>query len=216
MSQQQYYSPQPPPQQSSSGCGRLFLIFGGCLAVFVIGAVGLILAAGIFWDRGSEAGRDWAIGWIIDRSTSDVADPIPDARPATSDVTLTRRIETRQEYLDTLEMYNRQFADAMEGAGRLLSNPQLNDEQWKSDVAAQIAQIRRIEGEARAIDPPEEMAQVHEHWVDSLSEFNRAMDSLADGLDTLNPAQLFVAIDAMERATRSYESMLHELEALEE
>jgi hypothetical protein len=198
----------------SSGCLRGVLVAGGCILVLLVCVVGVTVFSGVLWDRGSEPTSRWLIGRIVDRAGSDVSDQVESALPAIDSLE-TRRIESRSEYLDTLADYNVQFGRAMEQIARLLTNPRLQDEEWSNDVAAQIAEIRRIEAEARAIEPPEDMASIHQHWVDSLHEVSNSMESLASGLDNLSLTQVFASIEALERATRSFESMMREIDEIE-
>jgi hypothetical protein len=207
---QYQYRPQSQTQ-SGGGCGRVLILAGGCLVVVLIASVAVILAAGLIWDRGSEAGINWATNWAVDRASSDIGDRIGDDGEASDGDREPRQIDDRDEYLDALETYNQEFLTAMEEIARLLSNPHLQDDDWSEAVAGQIREIRRIEADARAISPPPGMDQVHDAWVESLGESRRAMDLAAGALDELSPTRLVEALEAMDQATRSYESMVDSL-----
>lgn len=175
----------------------------------------MILAAGLFWDRATVAGLNWATDWVVDRASSDISDRVADAEDSMSHLPEPRQFDSRAEYLDALNAYNREFLTAMGRISALLSNPRLQDDDWSEDVAEQIAVIRHLESRAEAMGPPNDTREVHEHWVSSVREYRRAMDSTASALDNLSPTELVEAIASMERATESYESMRRSLDELE-
>jgi hypothetical protein len=203
----QYQQTYPQRSRSTSGCGKIAMIGGGCVVIMVIAFIGLLVAGGLLWDRGSEAGGNFVSNWISDRYGSDISDRADAIDDVTANLPEARDFDNQEDYLNFLESYNREFARAMQETADLLSRPQLQNDAWLDDVARQIAIVRQLESEARSVTPPAELQPAHDHWVDGMSEYRSAVDSAASALDNLSPSQLMESITSLNNATQSYIQM---------
>ncbi len=195
------------------------MIGGGCVLVLILGFVGLLVAGGLLWDRGVDAGGNIVSNWVEDQIGTDISDR-DDAEPTLSaDLPEPRAFETRDEYLQFLDAYTREFGLTMENIAELLANPQLRDDDWQSEMAREIAAIRQVEEQARSAQPPDAFNDAHEQWSNGMGEYRRAVDSTANALDSASPSGLVDAIDALNNATRSFIEMgrmLEDIGALDE
>lgn len=206
---QNRFGPRSAP--GSGGCSRYLLIGGGCLAVLIIGLIGAFVVGGLLWDRGSEAGANWASDWVSDRFGTDISERADLAEETIEDLPEPENFNGTDGYVEFLKSHNREFANAMDELGRLLSRPQLNDDQWSDDVAEQIAVIRQLESQAQQAAPPDGMEETHQHWLEGMGEFRRATDMTARAMDDFSPSGLGDAVDAMNNATHSYVAMAETL-----
>jgi hypothetical protein len=81
----------------------------------------------------------------------------------------------------------------LQSQGELLQNPQLNNQGWKKEVAAQVAAIRLIRRELIEMAAiPLEMIGVHSALLDAISDCDKAMYFLSD-VDNLNSSDIKIA-----------------------
>lgn len=212
MNQPSYY-PQNE-QRSGGGCGRLVLIGGGCIVVLILGFVGFIVAASLFWDRGVELGGNVVSDWATDQFGTDVSERAESVDEVGADLPEARSFEDRDSYLEFLDSYHREFAASMERVGELVQNPQLRDDEWQDDLAQEIAVIRHLEEEAQSVEPPADFQEAHDHWVTGMSEYRKATDSAAGAMDELSPARFAEAIGSLGMATESYVQMAENLDEM--
>lgn len=208
---QQRYS-EPYRQKSSSGCGKFALIGGGCLVVLLIGFVGMLIAGGLLWDRGTEAGGNFVSNWVSEQIGTDISDRADAVDNVSSELPDAREFDNREDYLSFLDSYNKEFVASMERVAELVSSPQLQDDQWADDVAQEIALIRHLEEEARDVTPPEDLQPAHDHWLTGMSEYRRAVDTTASALDNASISELGEGIGALSSATQSYAQMARSLD----
>jgi uncharacterized membrane protein YccC len=203
------FNPQPQ-QKSGNGCAKALVIGGGCVGVFFVGIVIAIVASAFFWERSSTVG----ISWIQDQVRTDVSGQLRQIEEAGVIPVEQRRIDHQDEYLSFIEANHHEMAHSLENVVRLLANPRFRDDQWSSDVAAEIAAIRQIEAQARAIEPPDAMAETHGHYVDSLHEFNNAFNQAIQAIENMSVSNLTGAIESLERASRSYDEFVRQTDEL--
>jgi hypothetical protein len=194
-------------ESSGSGCGRIALFGAGCLVISIVSVIALVVAASVFWERGSEP----VVGWALDRAiggSSDVSSRVDNIDVAVFEIPAARDFDNRDDYLSHVDQYNREIGQAIEQISRLLSSPQLQDEQWNDDLARELARIRNVRDQARQIDPPDDLQHVHQHWADGIDGVGSAFDSVAEALDDLSPSKLVEAVSSLESASRSYAEMM--------
>jgi hypothetical protein len=208
------YGYQQRRQQSGGGCGRIALFGGGCVLLLILGFVGIIVAAGLFWDRGTEAGGNLVSNWVTDQFGTDLSDRADAIEDVTADLPEARDFDDRDSYLEFLDSYNREFVAAMERVADLVRRPQLQDDDWQDSLAREIALIRHMESEASNITPPEDFQQAHEHWTTGMSEYRQAIDSTANAMDNVSPTQLGEAVGSLSMAVQSYISMAESLDQM--
>ena len=85
--------------------------------------------------------------------------------------------------------------------GDLMANPQFLDDEWILDVAIEITIIRLLYEEAQEIEPPNSMADIHYNYMQAMWHYNRSMDLIVEGIDTLNADLLSQATSEIETAT---------------
>jgi hypothetical protein len=177
---------------------------GGCVVIVFLGFIGLLVAGGLFWDRGTEAGTNFASNWVAEQFGSDISDRADAVTEVSSDLPEAREFNDRDSYLEFLDSYHREFATTMESVAELLRNPQIQNEEWQDDMAQQIAVIRHLDAEAREVTPPPDLEDAHDNWVNGMGEYRRAVDTTASAVDNVSPSQLVEAIGALNSATQFY------------
>jgi hypothetical protein len=195
------------------------MVGGGCVAFVVVGFVVLIIAGSLFWDRGTEAGGNFVSSWLTDQFGTDISQRVDAVDGVTADLPEAGHIEDRDSYLHFLDEYNREFVAAMERVAELVRRPQLQDDTWQDNLAAEIALVRHMEQEAQQVTPPEEFETAHQQWTSAMSEYRQAVDSTADAMDNISPTQLGEAVGSLSSAIQTYIEMgrtLDELGALDD
>ncbi len=98
---------------------------------------------------------------------------------------------------------------ALENAGRLCREPRLLDAEWKLTLAANMVIIKMMHQEFLEMEVPPEMTKIHEVMLSATSDFDKAMDYLAEGVDSFGAADIEKATELMtsgaeklERATQ--------------
>jgi hypothetical protein len=199
-------------QRSASGCGRIAMFGGGCIVILLLGFVGLIVAGGFLWDRGTEAGGNFVSNWLSDQIATDISERVDAVEHVHSDLPEPRHFDNRDEYLHFLESYNREFAGAMERVAELVRRPELRDDDWADHVAREIALVRQLESNAREANPPAELETAHGHWTHGMGEYRRAIDATANAVDNLSISEFGEAVGALSAATQSYLAMAQSLD----
>jgi hypothetical protein len=199
-------------QRSTSGCGNVAVFGGGCVVILLLGFVGLLVAGGLLWDRGTEAGGNFVSSWLSDQIATDISERVDAVELAESDLPEPRNFEHRDEYLKFLENYNREFASAMERVADLVRRPDLQDDEWADQVAREIAVVRQLESRAREANPPTGLETAHDHWTHGMGEYRRAIDSTASAVDNLSLSEFGEGVGALSTATQSYIAMAQSLD----
>jgi hypothetical protein len=86
------------------------------------------------------------------------------------------------------------IAEALSAVGELLMDARLLDQDWKTELAVQMALIQMTHEELQEMDVPQGMAEFHEAVLAGTQDCHDAMDYAASGLDNLD-------LDALETAT---------------
>jgi hypothetical protein len=203
----QYQYSQPYRKKSNSGCGRVAIFGGGCVVVLLLGFVGLLVAGGLLWDRGTEAGGNVVSNWVSEQIGTDISDRVDAVEGIDLALPEAREFDDSESYMDFLESYHKEFAASMQRVGELVSDPKMRDDEWSGQLAQEIALIRYLEEEAHQVTPPADMNEAHGHWTEGMGEYRRAMDKTASALDNASLSDLAEGIGALSSATRSYVQM---------
>ncbi len=87
----------------------------------------------------------------------------------------------------------------------------LFDQQWRIEVAAELATWKLIRDEARALTPPPRFASFHAFYLDGLEKFAQAADDFAYGVDHLDAERIQKASDEIKQASQSFNQALAQL-----
>jgi hypothetical protein len=90
-------------------------------------------------------------------------------------------------YMDVLTGFLEIDGDTSQELGLLMGNPQILDDDWRFEVAFQVALRRILYEEVKAIDPPSSLSNYHNKYVESLYHYDKAGDLLLQGIDELDP-----------------------------
>jgi hypothetical protein len=202
-----YQYSQPYRQKSNSGCGKVAMVGGGCIVVLLLGFVGLLVTGGLLWDRGTEAGGNVVSNWVSQQIGTDISDRADAVEDLAFSLPEAREFDDSESYMDFLKSYHQEFAASMQRVGELVSDPQMRDEDWSSQLAQEIALIRHLEEEAQQVSPPPDMQEAHGHWIEGMGEYRRAVDKTASALDNASLSDLAEGVGALSSATRSYIQM---------
>jgi len=108
---------------------------------------------------------------------------------------------SEQNYATTIADHSSQVGEAMSNLSILLANPQIGYDEWTIDVAVEVTVIRLLYEEAQEIEPPSSMAHIHENYIQAMWHYNRAMDFLVEGIDTLDADLIDQATSELETGT---------------
>jgi len=108
---------------------------------------------------------------------------------------------SEQNYAATMAEHSSKVGEALGNLGDLMANPQFLDDEWILDVAIEITIIRLLYEEAQEIEPPNSMADIHYNYMQAMWHYNRSMDLIVEGIDTLNADLLSQATSEIETAT---------------
>ena len=90
------------------------------------------------------------------------------------------------------------LSEALANISFLASDPQFFDEEWRFDVALQIAIIQLVHEDVKQMDVPPEMVDIHRKIVDGTQDCSKSMDYLASGLDNFNVSDVEKATELMD------------------
>ncbi|HEU4793112.1 MAG TPA: hypothetical protein VFS96_05600 [Nitrolancea sp.] len=97
-----------------------------------------------------------------------------EAPPATAGGTDYRAIVTKEH--DDISQSLGQFRG-------LMSNAQITDMNWRTNVHLQLATWRSAYSEAQKLSPPPELAGFHQKYLEGLEKFNSAADDVTAALE---------------------------------
>lgn len=104
-------------------------------------------------------------------------------------------------YLGTVTGQSEDLGDALGQIGELAGNPLLFSDDWILNMSLQLAIIRVTYDTASALDPPASLQQVHEAYLEGLSNYNDATFLIVEGIDSLDANPLLEGIDLMLEGT---------------
>jgi len=105
---------------------------------------------------------------------------------------------SEQNYAATMEDHALRVAEALDELSALMANPQIGYDEWTIDVAIQITIIRLLYDEAQEIEPPNSMAAIHYNYMQAMWHYDRSMDLIVEGTDTLNANLISQATSELE------------------
>ena len=105
---------------------------------------------------------------------------------------------SEQNYAAAMADHGSRVSEALGNLGDLMANPQFLDDEWILDVAIEITIIRLLCEEAQEIEPPNSMADIHYKYMQAMWHYDRSMDLIVEGIDTLNADLIYQATSEME------------------
>jgi len=108
---------------------------------------------------------------------------------------------SEQNYATTIADHISQVSEAMSNLSVLMLNPQIGYDEWTIDVATEVTVIRLLYEEAQEIAPPSSMAHIHNNYMQAMWHYNRSMDFIVEGIDTLNADLINQATSEIETGT---------------
>ena len=108
---------------------------------------------------------------------------------------------SEQNYATTIVDHNSKVGEAMSSLSYLMENPQIGYDEWTIDVATEVTIIRLLYEEAQEIEPPSSMADIHYNYMQAMWHYDRSMDFLVEGIDTLNADLMSQATSEIEMGT---------------
>ncbi len=76
----------------------------------------------------------------------------------------------------------RQARTALAELRELASNPQLDDPVWREEIDVQMAALRNLIAEARALTPPAALAGAHQTYLDALDQLEQALTAVEEAV----------------------------------
>lgn len=108
---------------------------------------------------------------------------------------------SEQNYAATMADHSESVGEAMSNLSVLMGNPQIGYDEWTIDVATEVTIIRLLYDEAQDIEPPNSMAHIHNNYMQAMWHYDRAMDFLVEGIDTLDADLIDQATSEIEMGT---------------
>lgn len=122
---------------------------------------------------------------------------------------------SEQNYDATLADHNSRFGEEWNKLVDLLEEPQIENDEWRTSVDAQLATIRPLYDEALEIEPPSSMAHIHDEYTQAMYHFDMSTDLIAEAIDTQNAdllnqaiSEMELGIEDMEETTRLYDDFI--------
>ena len=84
----------------------------------------------------------------------------------------------------------------------LASNPQVIDLTWREQVSKQLVELLVIASAARALTPPEALADAHQSYISIISQLEQIALSVEQGIATGDPARIREAMSLLADAER--------------
>jgi hypothetical protein len=72
----------------------------------------------------------------------------------------------------------------------LVGNPQLADATWRQQVNQEIAALRAMASEARALTPPQALAGPHQRYLDALTQLDQTLTTVEGAMGAGDLARL--------------------------
>jgi uncharacterized protein YjbI with pentapeptide repeats len=215
--EKQVTSIQTSPSVKSTGSPSAWrtpmILAGGLVSLFVLCIV-FSLAPAIFLQGGISNSPQTS----VTRSQLQ----LPTARPLstpTHQLPLANLPIEIQEYGQKIAEASLTMGDALGNLGELLQTPNPFNDDWKIQVATQMAIIRVMHEELEKMNVPPQMEITHAAILDATGDCNASMDYLARGIDNMSTSDLDTANDLMiscsekiPRAKRLFEEYMAQFE----
>ena len=125
---------------------------------------------------------------------------------------------SEQAYAITIADHVGRFSEASYNLSHLFLNPQIGNDDWALDIAVQLAKQRALYDEAREIDSPSSMANIHYKYMQAMNHSEAANHLIArwldepDNLNLLEQAttEMLTCGQLLEEATSLLEIFLEE------
>ena len=92
--------------------------------------------------------------------------------------------ESEQEYIDFIIDHSSQLIDSVTTLSTLLTNMQLEDASWVSQVGTQTAALIALDAELEGVSTPYSMVNIHYNYVYANSAYKSAAQSIDYGITT--------------------------------
>lgn len=200
--------PEQPPVKKSS---NTWLIVGGVVIVLCC-LLTLCGAAAVFISSSSSKGSspipsfgasDTPYPTPVIESTvepEDTLTPEETLEPTTEVIPTSATQLTVKAYGTTVATPLKAFSKALTDLGGLMkqvsSEPGLLlDDTWRASVRSKAAIVKAKHAEIAALNPPDELADMHGTLIDGTGDCSEAMDHLTTGIDTLDADEVSKAVD---------------------
>jgi len=159
-------------------------------------------------------------------TSSPTSTPSPTSSPTPSDTPTPRPTRTAiptddssaafEEYIDDVVHELLQIADGLGRIGELLQAPDLNDQDWITDLASAVVTIRFAYEALEDMDVAPEFQDFHDVVLDATVDCYDAMDYLVSGIDNRDADDLERANELIESCTRKVSEATEMLESAQE
>jgi hypothetical protein len=142
-----------------------------------------------------------------DEATSSTVDIAPPAqKEALSD--------SEMQYVKVVQDQAGQLSESMQRFHDLAANPEVFDDDWKLNLAKELAIWQIIYSDAQKLQPSARLAAVQDCWIGALRDLNNAASEIASGLDHSDVEEINVANGAILRSNGTVEACAQEIGAL--
>jgi hypothetical protein len=117
-------------------------------------------------------------------------------------------------YADDLMRITESTRESFRAFATLLRDPRFGQDDWTSEVEAQLAIWDANYEEALALNPPPVFAETHALLLEALRIYGEAGDDVALGLDTLEPAMITQAGSKVAEANESFIQVMEEVDRI--
>lgn len=114
-------------------------------------------------------------------------------------------------YCLILAEQSRQWGELLTNLGELFQNPRLGEEDWTINVAIQIAGMRILADEAMELSPPKRLEEVHELYLQGVTELKWVADNLPSAIDNLDIDLINKCADKITKASEPIEKAANKI-----
>jgi hypothetical protein len=130
----------------------------------------------------------------------DPAHPVPAGNPSAQPIAPAEIQAYANQVLPQID----QLSGALNLLQGLAQNPNLNDQQWVTNVSTQIAIIRNAHNNLQIVQPPQPVAALHNEFINAITACRTAVDTFNTAITTHNADNLNMAVTATQSCLASF------------
>ncbi len=116
------------------------------------------------------------------------------------------------QYASTVFNHARRTLSSLNTLNELATDPRLNDPAWISEVNRELGHLRGLIDEANEIDPPPNLAEVHQSYLDAVNSLEPVAATYDQAVEFRNHAMLDQAQQRLEQGRATLEQVRQRLD----
>jgi cell fate (sporulation/competence/biofilm development) regulator YmcA (YheA/YmcA/DUF963 family) len=124
--------------------------------------------------------------------------------------------EEEQRYISTVFNHSGRTLKSVNHLNDLSGKMSLTDEQWARDVEREVANLRSLIAEARAMQPPQRFESFHNSYLEKMDSLEGIADLFEQAVELQSNETLQEGIRRLEQAEQAIDSMQERIKSLKE